>query len=881
MSDRIIQQFRDAMIRRGIVPPDDLRADGELHRCDAEGKGGKGDAAYVLHLNGIAAGGFINWRDGQDWQNWRADVGRPLSPAEETAYRAKIEATRQAREAESAQRQADAAQKAVRLWAEAAPCTSHPYLTRKGIAANGAKMYRDSLVLPIRDTAGTLHSLQFIAEDGNKRYLSGGRIRGGYFGIGKPKGALCIAEGFATGASIHEATGHAVAVAFDAGNLHAVATALRAKFPDLRLILCADDDYRTEGNPGITKATAAAQAVGGWLAVPNFGDHRPEGATDFNDLHQAQGLDAVARCIAAALEEAAVAPAPAPDVDKAPGNALEHARHLVDAAIAAAAADDCGAVFEDGVIAALRLLRDSNRAEFQRYRTQIKRANRHIRLGELDRAIATSSSEEGRSGTRTDDIITMVRESAQLWHDDNGNGYATFLQDGHYEHWKLDSKGFADWCSYRAYTELGAAPGDSTLKAALVALSGIAKHDGEEHPVGVRVMVADSRYYLDLCNDQWQAVEIDATGWRVLDKPPVRFRRSPSMRPLPTPAPGGDLAVLWPLVNIPVKFRPLVKAVLLDYLRPDTPYPVLVINGSQGSAKSTTHSRCRDLVDPNRVNLRAAPKSTEDIYVSAGANHVVSFENLSHLSDGQQDALCTLATGGGFAARTLYTNTEETVIEVQRPVMLNGIATLATRQDLVDRTVRLELPPVQVRRLAGELAAEFEQQHAAIVGGLLDLFVKTLAKLPTVTVDYPPRMADFAQLGEAMMQAEGSEPGAFLELYRANRERSVLLALESSPVAMALEAYTANWPVNRSATYAMGDWLEELETYRPNSDAWPKAAKGLGDALRRAEPGLRVLGIEVHFGNRSNVGYLVTVRRLFKPLATDADDTADIEEGII
>ena len=320
MSDAF-QQFRDALAGRGIVPPADLLADGVIHRCDAEGRGGKGDAAYLLHLDGIPAGGFENWRDGLGWENWRADMGRTLTPTEEAAHRAKIEAARREREAEEAKRKHEARERACLLWAEAYPSTGHAYLTRKGIAANGARLHRESLVLPIRDAAGALHSLQFIGTDGGKRYLTGGRIRGCYFGIGKPDGVLCIAEGFATGASIHEATGYAVAVAFDAGNLQPAAKALREKFPDLRLILCADDDYRTDGNPGQTKAKETAQTVGGLLAVPDFGPDRPEGATDFNDLHQAQGLEAVARCIAAALNGVAAAQEAAQDNETAPAKA--------------------------------------------------------------------------------------------------------------------------------------------------------------------------------------------------------------------------------------------------------------------------------------------------------------------------------------------------------------------------------------------------------------------------------------------------------------------------------------------------------------------------------------------------------------------------------
>ena len=293
-----VDQFRTALARRGIVPKGgEIVADGRIHRCDAEGRGGKGDAAYLLHLDGIPAGGFENWRDGFGWENWRADIDRTLLPAEEAAHRAKLENSRRERELEEAKRKATARKRALSVFEGAALCDSHPYTVRKGIQTHGARLQGDRLVLPLRDADGTVHSIQFIGPDGEKRYLTGGRKAGCYFDIGQPDGVLCVAEGFATGASIHEATGHAVAVAFDAGNLAAVAKALHKKHSDLRLILCADDDYLTAGNPGISKATDAALCTGALLAVPDFGADRPERATDFNDLHQCAGLDAVRRCV--------------------------------------------------------------------------------------------------------------------------------------------------------------------------------------------------------------------------------------------------------------------------------------------------------------------------------------------------------------------------------------------------------------------------------------------------------------------------------------------------------------------------------------------------------------------------------------------------------
>lgn len=299
----VVEQFKEALQARGLVPPVEIQADGEIHRCNAEGRGGESDGAYLLHLDGIPAGGFENWRDGAGWEAWRSEIGRAFTREEEASHRAHLEAARKVREVEDRKRKAEARDRARKIWDSAPPGAEHPYLARKGVRAHGARIVSSGpregdLVVTLRDADGKLHSLQFIGTDGGKLFLSGGRKRGCYYGMGKPSGVLYIAEGFATAASIHEATGQAVAVAFDAGNLLPVAESLRAKFPDLNLVIAADDDYFTDGNPGLVKATEAAVAVGARLAVPRFGDDRPAGATDFNDLHKARGLESVRACLA-------------------------------------------------------------------------------------------------------------------------------------------------------------------------------------------------------------------------------------------------------------------------------------------------------------------------------------------------------------------------------------------------------------------------------------------------------------------------------------------------------------------------------------------------------------------------------------------------------
>lgn len=294
------EYFRLAIAAAGLPAPDVIHDDGAIHRFSTNGRRGDDSGWYMLHTDGIAAGAFGCWRTGLQ-SSWCAKSDNAMTDAERDTHRQRIKAMKAQREADLLATQQQASQTAAAMWQDAAQApAAHEYLTRKRIKPHGAKCDGHRLMIPMRDTAGTLHSLQTIAPDGDKRFLPGGRVKGCYHAIGKPGGALIVCEGYATGASIHEATGQAVAVAFNAGNLEPVALALRAKYPSLKIIIAADDDHLTDGNPGMTKARAAALAVGGYLIKPEFGPDRPDKATDFNDLHQLAGADAVRACMDAA-----------------------------------------------------------------------------------------------------------------------------------------------------------------------------------------------------------------------------------------------------------------------------------------------------------------------------------------------------------------------------------------------------------------------------------------------------------------------------------------------------------------------------------------------------------------------------------------------------
>jgi putative DNA primase/helicase len=242
--------------------------EGKLTRWRGEGdKSGALNCWGVLYTHPSAWGMAGSWRTGAQ-HHWREQEPQKLSPAERAALRNQVEQARQARVDELARVQASARDKASRLWRVARPATdAHPYLQRKGVHAFGLRQLGERLVIPAHDRSGVLHTLQFIDATGAKRFLTGGRIGGCYLAIGKPRGDLLVCEGYATAASLYMATGHATAAAFSAGNLARVALALRAKFPDARLVICGDDDP-TPGNPGRTAAIGAARAAGGLVALP-------------------------------------------------------------------------------------------------------------------------------------------------------------------------------------------------------------------------------------------------------------------------------------------------------------------------------------------------------------------------------------------------------------------------------------------------------------------------------------------------------------------------------------------------------------------------------------------------------------------------------------
>jgi hypothetical protein len=444
------------------------------------------------------------------------------------------------------------------------------------------------------------------------------------------------------------------------------------------------------------------------------------------------------------------------------------------------------------------------------------------------------------------EVISLLIKEVELVHDQQKEAYALVHSGGTRKVFSITSRSFTDWIASKYYASKKSALSDASMKTVISTLSGKAVFEGQKVRIHTRIAKTEKGYWLDLCNERWEAVLINQAGWKVMSGSFIPlFARSNSMQAIPTPMTGGALSELWSLVNIPREHQLTVVAWLLECLREDTPHVVMELVGEQGSAKSTTQKLLRMLIDPNTANLRAAPKKVEDVWIGAINSHLVSFENISHLGSEYQDALCVMATGGAHATRTLYTNKEEVIIELRKPIILNGISVNVTAQDLLDRSLHIELPPVQTRLQSRDVEEKFANSQARIVGALLDQFVCTLGALSSVEIADAdkPRMVDFAYLGEALYQANGIQAGTFVTCYRAMRQKGVHRTIESSPIGLALLIFLESYPNGWHGK--MIDLLALLQPHKPTGETnWPKSAKGMGDALRRLSPALRTLGLE-------------------------------------
>lgn len=467
----------------------------------------------------------------------------------------------------------------------------------------------------------------------------------------------------------------------------------------------------------------------------------------------------------------------------------------------------------------------------------------------------TESTRPSRGDSTRSQLLALIEE-ADLFHTPDGHPYVSVYVDGHTETHPVSGQAFGDYLRAAHFRQHGVAPSGVVVRDAVDHAAALARFDGPERPVGLRVAEHEDRLYLDLCDESWRVVEIDRTGWRLVTHPPVRFRRPSPARALPVPVPGRGayLTALERYVRLSPEDLVLLSGFIVQAIRPRGPYPLLVVTGEQGTGKTFLTELIKALIDPSSIPTRSTPRNERDLLIAAENAHLLAFNNLSGIAPWLSDALCCLLFGSGVATRRLHTDRDEEVFFYSRPVIVNGIEDLTSRPDLADRAIVLRLQPIPEaeRRTEAELRETFRVDLPRLLGGLLDVVVTALDRLDVIRSQRLalPRMADFAQWATAAELVFAHPEISFLDAYRANRAQTAEETMDLDPVAEAVLALVAD----------TGEWTGTMTELRGQLKEWfaegvpsdfPTTAQRMSGRLRRIAPFLRTEHVEIERPTRT------------------------------
>lgn len=442
-----------------------------------------------------------------------------------------------------------------------------------------------------------------------------------------------------------------------------------------------------------------------------------------------------------------------------------------------------------------------------------------------------------------------------LFADECKIAYAIVVVNGKEECMAIRERAFRSWLLREYYLAYGTTPSGTARADAIGALEAMALYDGEVRSVAVRSGKHGGKAYLDLADEQRRVVEVSAQGWAVMPNAPIPLVRPHGSGPLPEPIRGGSIEELWEYVNIVEPGDRQLLATWVSFaLVSEGPFPILVLQGEQGSAKTSIARALRALIDPRSPPTRSLPKDERDLAIAARNSRLLVYDNQSGILPHMSDCLCRLATGGGFATRALYSDGEETLFDYRRPLIVNGIDDLTARPDLAERAIVLWPPRLLAakRRDEAQLWSSFDSAAPRILGALLDAVVIGLARLPETKLERLPRMADFAIWAAAVEPGFGYAPGSTLRAYAGNASARIEAAIEASTIATAVEDLmrdVESW--HGTATQLLSQLDAVAGPRGRRADDWPKRAAFLTNGLRRVAPFLRERGLDVSFEQRS------------------------------
>jgi len=478
-----------------------------------------------------------------------------------------------------------------------------------------------------------------------------------------------------------------------------------------------------------------------------------------------------------------------------------------------------------------------------------------------DRLFPIEQESKEKKGERKKSIPGLLMEIAEqeiveVFHDQDGTPWGQIPVGDHTEHYPIQSQAFRDWLERQFWLEHRRVPYPEATASVLRNLAGRARFEGQRHPLSVRTTWHEGALWVDLADEHWRAVRIKPGSWEVIDDPPVIFRRIPHQRPLQVADRPGELD-LHAFVNLASEEDHLLLLVwLVTSFIPGFPHPVVIFHGPQGAGKTTAARILKSISDPHEAEVISVPRDPAELAQALHRHNLLVLDNLSNLPTWVSDALCRCVSGEGFEKRRLYTNEETVLFKYQRCVVLTGINIVATRPDLLDRSLIVGLERIETVKSEAELWREFNACLPGIRTAIFDVLAKALEIEPCVKLERSPRMADFARWGVAVAEALGGRGAEFLEAYYENIGTQHEAAIEASPVATALVAFLnarSEWRGTAS------ELLEELEKVcdelhiNRRAKGWPSQPNVLTRILRRLKTTLEGVGVimeEVRTGKK-------------------------------
>lgn len=529
--------------------------------------------------------------------------------------------------------------------------------------------------------------------------------------------------------------------------------------------------------------------------------------------------------------------------------------------------DDSENIYEDEI-------KLSNQRQRQRFAADLETKYPQLRGRDLEAQLLrllwnakdelAQSAEESTNGhkpqrTPQADRLVQLAEEADitLFSTPTRVGYAAVPVDNHRETLRLRSTEFKQWLSRQLYTLEGKAPNSDSLNTALTVLEGKATFEGPTYDLGNRIAEQEGIIYYDLADPAWHAVEITPEGFRTVPAP-ILFRRFSHQAAQNAPQEPGNADLILDYINIrDPEEQKLFLIYLVGLFIPNIGHPIAHFHGGQGAAKTTTTKLIGSLVDPSFEPVLTMPTNDRELARQLNQHAFAAFDNLSGLQDWQSNILCSATTGTGFSTRQLYTDEESVIFALKRAISLNGINIVASKPDLLDRSIIFGLDRLSSseRRDEATLWGDFNADKPHILCGIFEILSAARAIYPQVqkSVKSLPRMADFALWGCAMADVMGYGHDWFLEAYEENRRKQNAELLSSNPVSLALQSLMAPKDMwEGTPAELLADLEGEAFTLKvsTNNKSWPKAPHVLSRRLNELQANLAEAGLEVQTGQR-------------------------------